>query len=128
MGFSKADGRDTRHIDGDLAEAIALAHFTRKGYWCFPSMHASSPIDLIAIKKDADVLFLQIKKDAKRLNKGRSKKERLHRARSTLQKRLNVTMCYVDLKTGQVFVTDHKYHEKRIAEAHQNEVCKKDTD
>tara|TARA_R110002020_G_scaffold49027_1_gene139932 strand:+ start:465 stop:848 length:384 start_codon:yes stop_codon:yes gene_type:complete len=127
MGFSKADGRDTRHIDGDLAEAIALAHFTRKGYWCFPSLHASSPIDLVAIK-DAETLFLQIKKDAKRQNKGRSKKERIYRARSALQKRLNVTMCYVNLKTCEVLVTDHRYHKKRIEKAHQREGREKSAD
>ena len=62
-----------------------------------------------------------MKKDAGRVNPGRSRTARIHRVRSELQKQLGVEMVYVNLETREVTVTDHKNHKKREAAAKDNE-------
>jgi len=83
-----------------------------KGYWVFPAAQASSPIDLIVVNDDGARL-LQVKKNAVRVGPGRKRKARIHRTRSDFQKALEVEMVYVNVKTREVFVTDHHYHANR---------------
>ena len=100
------------HIDGDVCEMIATEYFLRLGYWVFPAVQGSSPIDLVLVNKEG-VRLIQVKKEAKRVNPGRKIASRIHRARSDLQKALGVEMVYVDLDSRAVYVSDHGYQAKR---------------
>lgn len=103
---------DQRHIDGDVCELICAEHFLRLGYWVFPAVQGSSPVDLVIINEDG-VRLIQVKKNAERTNPGRNRTSRIHRARSDLQKVLGVEMVYVDPVDRSVFVTDHQFHANR---------------
>ena len=100
------------HIDGDVCEMIATEYFLRLGYWVFPAVQGSSPIDLVLVNKEG-VRLIQVKKEAQRVNPGRKIASRIHRARSGLQKALGVEMVYVDPDSRTVHVSDHNYNAKR---------------
>ncbi len=100
------------HIDGDVCEMIATEYFLRLGYWVFPAVQGSSPIDLVLVNKEG-VRLIQVKKEAQRVNPGRKVASRIHRARSDLQKALGVEMVYVDPDSRAVYVSDHDYNAKR---------------
>jgi hypothetical protein len=100
------------HIDGDVCEMIATEYFLRLGYWVFPAVQGSSPVDLVIVNADG-VRLIQVKKNASRVNPGRKIASRIHSGRSDLQKALGVEMVYVDLESRSVFVSDHEYHAKR---------------
>lgn len=101
-----------RHIDGDVCELICAEHFLRLGYWVFPAVQGSSPVDLVIINEDG-VRLIQVKKDAGRTNPGRNRSARIHRIRTDLQKALGVEMVYVDPVERTVYVTDHNFHANR---------------
>lgn len=103
---------DQTHIDGDVCELICAEHFLRLGYWVFPAVQGSSPVDLVIINEDG-VRLIQVKKDAERRNPGRKRSARIHRIRTDLQKALGVEMVYVDPVERTVYVTDHNYNAKR---------------
>ena len=101
--------RPKAHISGDLAETLAAAHYIRLGYFTFTPLSSSSPIDLIIVNADGTRL-IQIKKDSRRVNPGRTNPARINRKRTNLQKKLGVEMVYVEIETGAVYETDHNYH------------------
>ena len=101
--------RPKSHISGDLAETLAAAHYIRLGYFTFTPLSSSSPIDLIIVNADGTRL-IQIKKDSRRVNPGRTNPARINRKRTDLQKKLGVEMVYVEIETGAVYETDHDYH------------------
>lgn len=111
LGGWKALSSQT-HIDGDVCEMIATEYFLRLGYWVFPAVQGSSPIDLVIVDADG-VRLIQVKKDASRINPGRKIASRIHRARSDLQKALGVEMVYINPDSRDVFVSKHQNHEKR---------------
>ena len=100
------------HVDGDVCEMIATEYFLRLGYWVFPAVQGSSPIDLVIVNAEG-VRLIQVKKDASRVNPGRKVATRINRGRSDLQKALGVEMVYVNPESRSVFVSDHEYHAKR---------------
>jgi hypothetical protein len=100
------------HIDGDVCEMIATEYFLRLGYWVFPAVQGSSPVDLVIVNADG-VRLIQVKKDASRVNPGRKIASRIHRGRSDVQKALGVEMVYVNPDSRDVFVSGHHYHKKR---------------
>ena len=111
-GSAPASMPNQRHIDGDVCELICMEHFLRLGYWVFPAVQGSSPVDLVAINEDG-VRLIQVKKNAERTNPGRRRAARIHRSRSDLQKALGVEMVYVDPIARTVFVTNHNFHANR---------------
>ena len=108
--------RDSRHVDGDVCELLACAHYVRKGYYVFQPVSAHGPADLIVVSHDG-VRLLEVKKDMQRVNPGRTKPARIHRMRKPLQKKLGVEVVYVNADNGEVKETDHAYHRKRIEAA-----------
>ena len=82
----------------------------------FNAAQSHSPIDLIIVNKDRPIL-IRAKKNAVRVNPGRTRSARIHRMRSQLQKDLGVQFVYVDVDTREVFVTDHDFHANRKAAA-----------
>ena len=97
----------SKHVDGDLAESLATAHFIKNGYWVFRTNQAHSAVDLICIHENGEVLLLDVKKDAGRTNK-KNGGARISRLRSELQKQIGVKLCYVNLITGAIHVADHR--------------------
>lgn len=87
---------------------MAAAHYIRLGYFTFTPTSNASPIDLVIVNSEGTRL-IQIKKESKRVNPGRTTPVRINRKRSDLQKLLGVEMVYVDIATGNVAETDHKY-------------------
>ena len=92
---------------GAVAEELAALHFLREGYYVFKPILGFGPVDLIAVDAAGDIILADVKAESSRVNTGRSKKSRITRVRSKIQKMLNVVLCYVDLETGNVHVTNH---------------------
>lgn len=93
--------------NGAVAEELAALHFLREGYYVFKPILGFGPVDLIAVDAGGDIILADVKAESSRVNTGRSKKSRITRVRSKIQKMLNVVLCYVDLETGNVHVTNH---------------------
>ncbi len=91
--------RDKKHVAGDLAEAIVVQHYIRKGWWVYTSPQAHQPADVIALSPAGEMLLLEVKQDSKRVNPGRSKSRRINRVLNEQQKSLNVKLVYVDTDT-----------------------------
>ena len=68
-----------------------------KGFMVFFPISSQGPVDLIAISPEGVAHFFDAKVDRFRVNPGRKKADRIHRARSRLQKELSVHMAYVDI-------------------------------
>jgi len=66
-----------------------------------------SPIDIVAVGQDGEILLLDSKADNKRVNTARSKPSRIYRPRSQLQKKLGVRIAYVEAD-GTVSIIDHE--------------------
>ena len=98
--------RDKRHIDGDTAEAIAVAHFTRLGNWVFTTAQMA-PFDLVVINPKK-IMLIDVKKLRKRINPGAKTPSKISRVRSRLQKKLGVILCYVDVDTGFIEISHHR--------------------
>ena len=67
---------------------------------------------MVIVNKER-VLLIRVKKEAVRVNPGRSKNTCIHRVRSELQKALSVQFVDVDMDTPEVFVKDHNFHANR---------------
>lgn len=72
------------------------------GYFVFRPLAHQGPADLICINEAGDIILLDSKSDKKRINPGRKNASRIYRARSDVQKRLDVRMAYVDAETRAV--------------------------
>lgn len=102
------DSADKRQFTGALCELRLAEWLVENHYWTFsPVVHHNSPIDLIAVSPDGEVLLLDSKADNKRVNKGRTKPSRINRMRTELQKKLGVRLAYVQAD-GTVSIIDHE--------------------
>ena len=98
---------DKRRFTGALCELRLAQWLIENQYWAFsPVINHDSPIDLVAVGQDGEVLLLDSKADNKRVNKGRISPSRIYRPRSELQKQLGVKIAYV-AADGTVSITDH---------------------
>ena len=101
------DFADERRFIGALCELRLAQWLLENQYWAFsPVINHDSPIDLVAVGQDGEVLLLDSKADNMRVNKGRISPSRIYRTRSELQKRLGVKIAYV-AADGTVSITDH---------------------
>lgn len=101
------DFADSRRFTGALCELRLAQWLLENQYWAFsPVINHDSPIDLVAVGQDGEVLLLDSKADNMRVNKGRISPSRIYRTRSELQKRLGVKIAYV-AADGTVSITDH---------------------
>jgi len=94
---------DYRQQNGQICETILCEHLLRLGYWVFRPPAAQGPVDVIAINESGEVLMFDAKQDSSRVNTGRKKRDRIYRGRTDLQKRLNVYIAYVDIKTREIY-------------------------
>lgn len=94
-----------KHQLGQVCEAILTEYMLRLGYYIFRPLAHQGPCDLICINEEGEVVLLDSKSDAFRVNPGRKIPARIYRKRSDLQKCLNVRMAYVDSATRNVYIS-----------------------
>lgn len=102
------DFADSRRFTGALCELRLAQYLLENRYWAFsPVINHDSPIDIVAVGQDGEILLLDSKADNKRVNTARSKPSRIYRPRSQLQKKLGVRIAYVE-SDGTVSIIDHE--------------------
>lgn len=105
--------RDPRHIDGDIAEAIATKELLAQGFYVFRSVQGTSPLDLVAISPGGEVRLLDVKKVAKRKLSRDRYGDYLSRGRTPEQKRIGVWFCYVDLEKETIEIREPMQKRKK---------------
>lgn len=99
---------DKRRV-GALCEAIATEHFFSQGYFIFHPWFGIGPVDLICVKTNPpEILLLDVKADAARMQRGRNFPTRISRTLSPHQRRLGVRICYVNPQTRSVHLVNHR--------------------
>jgi hypothetical protein len=97
-----------QHQVGAICETIATEYFFQRGYFVFHPWFGIGPVDLICIKANPpEVLLLDVKADNRRLMKGRNVPTRITRILTKHQKRLGVSICYVNPDTREVHMARH---------------------
>ena len=99
-----------KQVKGAIAENLAKNYFLNKGYLVFPNLTAQGCIDMVVINESSEFKY-----------KGEtvlSIRERdgypIMRARSLLQKELDVKLFYVDIEKKECwFYKEHENHLKR---------------
>ena len=95
---------DFRQQQGQICETILTEWLLRQGYYVLRPLAGQGPVDCVAYNDDGEILLLDSKQDASRVNPGRKVAARIHRPRSPLQKLLGVRTAYVDFETRDVHV------------------------
>lgn len=95
---------DYRQQQGQICETILTEWLLRQGYYVCRPLAAHGPIDCVAYNEQGQLLLLDSKQEARRVNPGRKTPTRIHRPLSALQKSLGVRMAYIDLDTRDVHV------------------------
>jgi len=91
---------------GHFAELMAAAILTKNNYDVFHPLQGHGPVDLVAVK-DGEIILLDVKTNATRVNPGRVTPSRITRQRSDKQKRMGVRICYYDISSQELHITDH---------------------
>jgi len=95
---------DYRQQQGQICETILTEWLLRQGYYVCRPLAAQGPVDCVAYNDDGQILLLDSKQDAKRINPGRKIASRVYRPLSAVQKLLGVRVAYIDLDTRDVHV------------------------
>jgi len=87
-----------KHARGAYSEAVVAAWMVRHGWIVYTmQFRATGPIDLVCLHPASGTwLLLDVKSDAKRAHGGRPTATRIHRVRSSVQKKLGVHFAYVE--------------------------------
>jgi|TARA_R110000751_G_scaffold19313_1_gene57818 hypothetical protein len=95
------------HLLGDRCELILAEFLLSKSFYVFTNILAQrSPIDLIAVHPEtAKLFFFDSKADRERTNPGRKVPARIYRKRSDFQKKIGLTMAYVNIETKNIYFT-----------------------
>ena len=95
------------HLLGDRCELILAEFLLSKSFYVFTNILAQrSPIDLIAVYPEtAKLFFFDSKADRERTNPGRKVPARIYRKRSDFQKKIGLTMAYVNIETKNIYFT-----------------------
>ena len=95
---------DKRHTEGQICEIILEEYLLKLGMYVFRPNAAQGPVDVVAIDPKGGIYLFDAKKDAERVNPGRTKPARIYRVLSPVQRLLGVRMAYVDLDTREVCI------------------------
>ena len=95
---------DFRQQQGQICETILTEWLLRQGYYVCRPLAGQGPVDCVAYNEQGQLLLLDSKQDAKRVNPGRKVTSRVHRKVLPLQKQLGVRTAYIDLDTRDVHV------------------------
>ena len=87
-----------KHTRGAYSEAVVAAWMVRHGWIVYTmEFRATGPIDLVCLHPGSGSwLLLDVKSDAKRAFGGRTTPTRIHRVRTSVQKKLGVHFAYVE--------------------------------
>mgnify|MGYP003660209861 CR=1 FL=1 len=91
---------------GHYSELMSAAILTKNNYDVFHPLQGHGPVDLVAVK-DREIILLDIKTNAMRVNIGRKKKSRISRPRTDKQKKMGVRIAYLDIEEQSLHITDH---------------------
>jgi hypothetical protein len=69
-----------------MCETILTEWLLRQGYYVLRSLAGQDPVDCVAYNDDGEILLIDSKQDAKRVNLGRKVAARIHRPLSPIQK------------------------------------------
>jgi|TARA_R100001163_G_C5055752_1_gene192197 Holliday junction resolvase-like predicted endonuclease len=89
--------RNSKHIAGDCAEAIAVLHYLKNGYSVFTTTQGNSPCDLVVLDPNGNVELIDVKTLSRRTDNSK-----IYRVLSKIQKAANIKFAYVDLKTNKI--------------------------
>lgn len=95
---------DFRQQQGQICETILTEWLLRQGYYVCRPLAGQGPVDCVAYNEQGQLLLLDSKQDAQRVNPGRKVASRIHRKLSPLQKQLGVRTAYINLDTRDVHV------------------------
>mgnify|MGYP003132456663 CR=1 FL=1 len=95
---------DFRQQQGQICETILTEWLLRQGYYVCRPLAGQGPVDCVAYNDDGEILLLDAKQEARRVNPGRKNPARIHRPLTALQKSLGVRVAYIDLDTRDVHV------------------------
>jgi Holliday junction resolvase-like predicted endonuclease len=86
-----------KHTRGAYSEAIVAAWMVRQKFIVYTmEFRATGPIDLVCLHPaSGEWLLLDVKSDSKRAFGGRTTPTRIHRVRTSVQKKLGVHFAYV---------------------------------
>ena len=99
-----------KQVKGTIAENLAKNYFLNKGYLVFPNLTAQGCIDMVVINKNNEIMKIDVKSVSIRERDGYP----IMRARSLLQKNLDVKLFYVDIEKKECwFYRENKNHLKR---------------
>lgn len=79
-----------------------MKFLVEKGFHVFTPVSPHSPVDVVALDDNGEAFLFDAKKEAKRVNPGRKKPDRIHRKKSQLQKDMSVRTAYVDQEAGEI--------------------------
>ncbi len=91
---------------GHYSELMSAAILTKNDYDVFHPLQGHGPVDLVAVK-DNEIILLDIKTNAMRMNTGRMTKTRISRPRTDRQKMMGVRIAYLDIDSQSLHITDH---------------------
>ena len=99
-----------KQVKGAIAENLAKNYFLNKGYLVFPNLTAQGCIDMVVINQNNEIIKIDVKSVSIRERDGYP----IMRARSLLQKELDVKLFYVDIEKKECwFYKEHENHLKR---------------
>jgi len=96
---------DDKHKKGLRAELLAQAYFIEKGFRVFAAVGGIGPIDFIAVDKDNNVRYFDVK--FKSYRKDGTKICRVNKK----VKGVKIEIVYVDLFSGEISVAQHDQKE-----------------
>ena len=97
-------GRLRNHARGDIAELYAELYFIAQGFWVARTMHSTCPYDLVVANEEGQINLIDVKTSYIR-SRGKFAGYARRRARTPIQRKLNVALIYVDTETGEVTLT-----------------------
>ena len=100
MGFRGADGEEVAFQVVDISPAAA----TEQAPSVMLVDPAQGPVDVIGISEEGEIVLLDAKQDAFRVNPGRKNPARIHRKRTELQRKIGCRVAYVDIETRHVHI------------------------
>lgn len=91
-----------RQNTGTFCELLVQSWLVDQNYWVFTPVSGTSPIDVVAISENNDLLLIDAKTENWRFNPGKKSPSRIYRTRSSVQKKLGVRIAYVNDQSGLI--------------------------
>ena len=90
------------HRVGQISETILTEWLLQKDFYVARPTAGQGPVDIVAYNEKGQIILLDSKTEATRVNPGAKTPSRIYRTLSPIQKRLGVRIAYVDQDTREV--------------------------